>query len=65
MIKNKIVSLILFIVVFLLIWNALDYLYSVVITNNAFHFAAGLDLIVPLVVSAVIGTLLFLRDKKD
>ena len=61
MIKNRIVSLILFIVVFLLIWNAVDYLYSAVITKSAFHFAAGLDLIVPLVVSIVIGTLLFLR----
>ena len=61
MIKNKTVAFVLFIVVFLLIWNAVDYLYSAVITKSAFHFATGLDLIVPLVVSVVIGTLLFLR----
>ena len=65
MIKSNKTAFILFIMFFLLFWNALDYLYSAVITKSAFRFAAGPDLIVPLVVSAVTGTLLFLREKKE
>ena len=65
MIKNRLAACVIFIAFFLLFWNAADYLYSVVITKSAFHFAAGSDLILPLVVSAVIGGLLFLRNEKS
>ena len=64
MIKNGIVAFVLFVAFFLLFWNALDYLYSAVLTKGAYSLATGLDLILPLVVAAVIGALLFLRKKE-
>ena len=64
MLKNRKAAFVLFIVLFLLFWNAMGYLYAV-ITKGAFHFTAGSDLILPLVVSAVIGGLVFLREKNE
>ena len=65
MIKNKKLAFVLFVVLFLMTWNMLDYLYSVALTRSAFRFSSGTDLLLPLIVSVVTGALLFLREKKD
>ena len=65
MIKNRKLAFVLFVVFFLMVWNILDYLYSVVLTRSAFRFSTGTDLLLPLIVSVVTGVLLFLREKKD
>lgn len=63
MVKNKTLAFVLFIALFLIIWNLLDFLYSALITGNGYGFAAGGDLFIPLVVSVVVGYLFFLRKK--
>ena len=65
MIKNKKLAFVLFVVLFLMAWNMLDYLYSVALTRSAFRFSSGTDLLLPLIISVVTGALLFLREKKD
>ena len=65
MIKNKIVALCLFIVVWIAIWNIGDYLYSSFVTKSTYRFTTGSDLLVPLIVSVVVGYFVLLRRKKD
>jgi len=65
MIKNKKAAFGLFVVLCLIFWNIMDYLYSTFITKSAFQFAAGSDLILPLVVSIVVGYFAFLRERKN
>ena len=65
MIKNKYAAFILFIIAFLAVWNLLDFLYTTFITRSAYQFAAGTDLAIPLVVAAVSGYLLFIRNKSE
>ena len=64
MIKNRIVAFVLFMVIWVLFWNLLDFLYSKFITGNAFQFAAAPDLGIPLAVAVVTGYFLFLRKDK-
>lgn len=61
MIKNKYVAFIIYVVVFLALWNVLDLLYTTLITKSAYQFAAGSDLAIPAVGAAVTGYLFFLR----
>lgn len=63
MVKNKTLAFVLFVALFLIIWNLLDFLYSVIFTGNGYGFAAGGDLFIPLVVGVASGYLLFLRKK--
>ena len=65
MIKNKYVAYILFIVVFLIFWNLLDFLYVTFISRNAYQFAAGTDLGIPVAAAVVVGYLLFIRKKSE
>ena len=62
MIKNRIVAYGIYIAIFLLFWNALDYLSSL-LTREACRFTVGADLVTPLTVAAVTGYILFLRQK--
>ena len=62
---NKIVAYGLFVVVFMLIWNLLDFLWATLIAKSGYHFAAATDLVIPLVVSVVIGYVLFMRKKGE
>ncbi len=59
--SNKVLRFILYIVVFMLFWNLLDFLWRGVISRSGFSFSAGIDLGVPLVAAAVTGYLLILR----
>ena len=63
MIKNKVAAFILFIILFLVFWNLVDYLYSTFITGSAYRFTALSDMGLPVVVAAVSGYILFLRKK--
>ena len=62
---NKKVAYCLFVVAFMLIWNLLDFLWAMLIAKSGYHFAVATDLAVPLVVSIVIGYLLFMRKKDE
>ncbi len=65
MIKNKYAAFVLFVIVFLGLWNLVDYLYTTFITNGTYQFAAGTDLVIPVIVSIVSGYFLFLRKNSD
>lgn len=63
MIKNKYVAFGLFAVVFLALWQLLDFLYNTFITKIGYQFSPIIDLIVPLAVAVTVGYLLLLRKK--
>ena len=65
MVKNKYVAFALFVIVFLAFWNLADYLYTTFITNETYHFTAGVDGSLPAVLAIVSGYLLFLRKSSD
>ena len=62
MIKNRTVAFVIFVVLFMIFWNLLDFIWATLITKNPYRFSAGTDLGFPLVIALVIGYLLFLRD---
>ena len=61
--KNKYIAFGLFLILFMALWNLLDYIYATLITHSGYRFGAGTDLLIPLVVAGVSGYLLFLRKK--
>ena len=61
--KNKFVAYGLYLILFIVIWNLLEFLYSAFITRSGYQFGAGTDLFIPLVVAAASGYILFLRKK--
>ena len=65
MIKNKYAAFVLFFIAFLGLWNLVDYLYTTFITKGTYHFAAGTDLVIPVIVAIVSGYFLFLRKNSD
>ena len=60
---DKYTAYALFTGMFVLFWNVLDYVYSVVITKVGYHFTSGTDLFYPLLAALVLGYLLFMRKK--
>lgn len=65
MIKNKYVAFGLFVVLFMVGWNLLDFIWSALITKSPYIFSTGTDLAIPLVSALVIGYFLFLRNKAE
>ena len=63
MIKNKTVAFVLFVVVFLLVWNVLNYIYGSYISGSGYQFEASKGIGMPSIISIMIGYLLFLRKK--
>jgi len=61
--KNKYIAYGLFLILFTVFWNLLDFLYATLITHSGYRFGVGTDLFIPLVVAGVLGYLLFLRKK--
>lgn len=51
----------LFALLFLAVWNGLEYLYSTLITRSGYHFTAGADLWMPLGLAVILGYLLIYR----
>ena len=65
MIKNKKLAFGLFVVLAVVLWNLLDYLWSVFIAGNPYHFSGATDVGAPLIPAIIIGYLLFLRNKEE
>ncbi len=63
MVSNKYTAFALFLLLFLIFTNVLDFVYSTVITRTPYSFSAGGDLFVPLVTAAVLGYVLILRKE--
>ena len=63
MIQNRKIVFSLFMALFFIFWNLMEYAYAVWITHSACAFLAIDDLLIPLAVGAVIGYLQFLRRK--
>jgi len=62
MIRNKYIAFVMFVIIFLALWNLADYLYATLITNETYHFAAGSDGVIPAAVAIVSGYLIFIRN---
>ena len=60
---NKNVAFGIFVVVFMALWNLVDFLWTVLIEKGTYQFGVGSDLAIPFVVAIVSGYLLFLRRK--
>ena len=65
MIKNQYVAFVLFVIAVLAFWNLLDFLYTTFLIGSAYHFEAGSDIALPVVVSVVVGYSLFMRKNSD
>ncbi len=63
MVSNKYTAFALFLLLFLIFTNVLDFVYSTVITRTPYSFSTGGDLFVPLVTAAVLGYVLILRKE--
>lgn len=61
--KNKYVTFGLFVALFVVFWNVLDYLWSAFITRSPYSFSVGTDIGIPLTSAIVLGYLQFLRNK--
>ncbi len=61
MIKNKTVAYIIFVILFLVMWNLLDLIYATFITKSGYSFGGGTDMGLPLLVSLVLGYFLIYR----
>ena len=63
MVKDKKTAFVIFVVVFMALWNLLDFLYSTLITKSGYQFKSTTDLMVPLGLALVLGYLQFLRNE--
>ena len=63
MIKNKVVGYILFIVIVIGFFNLFDFIYSEFISKSGYKFTTAVDIAFPTLVAAIVGYLLFLRNK--
>ena len=63
MFKNKYVAFGLFTMLFIGLFNLLDWLYATVIAKSGYSFSVWIDLLAPLTVGIVIGYFVFLRKK--
>ena len=63
MVKDKKTAFVIFVVVFMALWNLLDFLYNTVITKGGYQFKTTTDLMLPLVLALVLGYLQFLRNE--
>lgn len=60
--KNKYFTYALFIILFLIFWNLFDYLFKTFFAELTYQFNMN-NLIIPFVVSIVIGYLIFIKEK--
>ena len=54
-IKNKKLAFGLFVVLAVVLWNLLDYLWSVFIAGSPYHFSGATDVGAPLIPAIIIG----------
>lgn len=60
--KNKYFTYALFIILFLIFWNLFDYLFKTFFAELTYQFNMN-NLIIPFVISIVIGYLIFIKEK--
>ncbi|MEE3449876.1 MAG: hypothetical protein VZR27_04120 [Acutalibacteraceae bacterium] len=60
---KKVVLCILFVIIFVAVWNVLDLMYSTFITKSAYQFGIGDDMLLPLFMAVVLDIPLILRKK--
>ena len=65
MIKNKKTAFVLYVVLFLLFWNVLEYIYSVLITQQPYQLVLGTDMGLPVILALTSGYIFFLRNKSE
>lgn len=63
MVKDKKTAFVIFVVIFMALWNLLDFLYSTFITKACYQFRTSTDLLIPLGMALVLGYLQFLRNE--
>lgn len=63
MVKDKKTVFVIFVVIFMALWNLLDFLYCTVITKAGYQFRTSTDLLIPLGMALVLGYLQFLRNE--
>ena len=63
MVKDKKTAFVIFVVIFMALWNLLDFLYSTLITKSGYQFKSTTDLMVSLGLALVLGYLQFLRNE--
>lgn len=63
MVKDKKTTFVIFVVIFMALWNLLDFLYSTLITKSGYQFKSTTDLMIPLGLALVLGYLQFLRNE--
>ena len=63
MVKDKKTAFVIFVLIFMALWNLLDFLYSTLITKSGYQFKSTTDLMIPLGLALVLGYLQFLRNE--
>jgi F0F1-type ATP synthase membrane subunit a len=63
MVKDKKTAFVIFVVIFMALWNLLDFLYSTLISKSGYQFKSTTDLMIPLGLALVLGYLQFLRNE--
>ena len=63
MVKDKKTAFVIFVVIFMALWNLLDFLYSTLISKSGYQFKSTTDLMIPLGLALVLGYLQFLRSE--
>lgn len=61
--KNGKVAFGIFVVLFMVFWNLLDFIWAVFISKSPYHFSGRSNLVIPLALAICSGYLLFLRNK--
>ena len=62
MVKDKKTAFVIFVVIFMALWNLLDFLYSTFITKSGYQVKTTTDLLIPLTLALLLGYLQFLRN---
>ena len=60
--KDKRVAFGLYVVLFMVFWNLLDFIF---IVKGSYHFSGGIDLGLPLAIALISGYFFFLKDKSN
>ena len=61
---KRLVSILLYIIVFTATWNVLDFLYSTLIAHTGYHFSCTTDMAAPLMVMVLILAMQMYGKKK-
>ena len=65
MIRSRVLAFALFVVIVIALTNLFEVLFSAAFTHSAYVFSFSTGVLIPLVVSTVVGYFAFLRDKGE